>query len=163
MTVIAALGLSWLLLRRRRPRARPIPIRVVLLIVLIEVRSGRSVLAALTAASARLPQHRELARAARLATVAGLPAAVSAAGRELRPVIAQLARAQRSGAPLADTVRRLIDDDLAEERARRLARARSLPARLMVPVTLLQLPGLVLLLYAPSLLSVFEGLIGGLP
>ena len=33
----------------------------------------------------------------------------------------------------------------------------------MVPVTLLMLPGLVLLLYAPSLIAVFEELVGGLP
>lgn len=78
-------------------------------------------------------------------------------------MLGQLARAQRSGASLTDTVRRLIEDDLAGERTARLARARSLPTRLMVPVTLLMLPGLVLLLYAPSLIAVFEELVGGLP
>ena len=66
-------------------------------------------------------------------------------------------------ASLAGTVHRMIDTDLAEERSRRLARARSLPTRLMIPVTLLMLPGAVLLGYAPSLIAVFDDLVGGLP
>jgi hypothetical protein len=74
--------------------------------------------------------------------------------------MAQLARAQRSGSPLVGTVRRLIEDDLSAERARRLAKARTLPTRLMLPVTLLMLPGLVLLLYAPSLIGLYEDLLG---
>ncbi|HEX6947645.1 MAG TPA: type II secretion system F family protein [Acidimicrobiia bacterium] len=163
MTIFLAVVCAGLLIRRPRLDPRPVPLRLVLIVILIEIRSGRSVLASLQAASARLPEHADLARAARLASVAGLSASVAVAPRDLRPLLAQLARAQRSGASLAGTVRRLIDDDLAEERTERLARARSLPARLMIPVTLLMLPGVVLLVYAPSLIAVFEDLVGGLP
>ena len=163
MTILLALLGARLLLRERRVRPVPVPVRLVLIVILIEIRSGRSVLAALQGAASRLPADADLARVTRLASVAGLGASRAAAPPSLRPVVSQLARAQRSGASLTGAVHRLIEEDLADERSSRLARARSLPTRLMVPVTLLMLPGLVLLMYAPSLISVFEGLVGGLP
>jgi pilus assembly protein TadC len=79
---------------------------------------------------------------------------------ELKGVLAQLARAQKSGAALGDTVRAMIEADIAGEKAKRVARSRALPVRLMLPITLLLLPGLVLLLYAPSMLRLFEELSG---
>ena len=75
-------------------------------------------------------------------------------------MLTQLARAQRSGSVVADTVRSLLDADIASERARKLEKASSLPIRLMVPIALLVLPGLVLLTYAPSLLRTFSDLSG---
>ncbi|MDP9494509.1 MAG: type II secretion system F family protein [Actinomycetota bacterium] len=142
---------------RRRKRVTP-PIRPVLLVLLVELRGGRSTLAALQHASSVFPGHRELTLAARLATVKGLTAAVEECQGDIRGLVAQLARAQRSGSPVADTVRSLLDADIAAERTRRLERARSLPVRLIMPITLLVLPGLVLLLYAPSLLRLFADL-----
>jgi hypothetical protein len=56
----------------------------------------------------------------------------------------------------------MIEADIAAEKARRVARSRSLPVRLMIPLTLLLLPGLVLLLYAPSMFRLFEELSGPL-
>lgn len=165
MRLLASAALVVVVLRWRRPRRRgrsePPSIRVVLILLLVELRSGQSVLAAIQGASRALPEHEGLSSVARMASVGGLTAAVSYAPQGLRPVVAQLARAQRSGSSLSETVRRLIEDDLAEERARRLSRARSLPTRLMVPVTLLMLPGLVVLLYAPSLLGLYRDLLGG--
>jgi hypothetical protein len=130
------------------------------MLLFVELRSGRSVLAALQSTASLLPHDRDLGRVARVAMVSGLTAAIEHANPRLRPVISQLARAQRSGSSLSGTVRRLIEEDLAEERASRLARARALPARLMVPVTLLMLPGLVLLLYGPSLVRLYQDLLG---
>jgi hypothetical protein len=117
------------------------------------------VLSALQGVSAVLP-HPELKKLARLATVTGLRAAVESAPPEYVPILGHLARAQRSGASLGVTVRRLLEQDLTADRSLRLARSRSLPARLMIPVTLLMLPGTVLMLYAPSLLSIFDELSG---
>jgi hypothetical protein len=54
----------------------------------------------------------------------------------------------------------MLDNELAADKTRRIARARTLPVRVMVPVTLLMLPGLVLFLYAPTLLGMFEDLTG---
>jgi hypothetical protein len=162
--ILIALGAAviWMArLHAHRPRdLRPEPVRLVLIMLLVEIRSGQSVLGALQGASAALPEDDGLNRVARVAAVSGLRDAVEHATPALRPVMAQLARAQRSGSPLVGTVRRLIEDDLSAERARRLAKARTLPTRLMLPVTLLMLPGLVLLLYAPSLIGLYEDLLG---
>jgi hypothetical protein len=142
---------------RGRKSSTP-PIRPVLLVLLVELRSGRSTLAALQQAAAVFPHDRELNLAARLATVDGLPAAVEACQGDVRILAAQLARAQKSGSAVAETIRSLLDANIAAERTRRLERARSLPVRLIIPITLLVLPGLVLLLYAPSLLRLFTDL-----
>lgn len=149
----------WVAARIRRSAPHPRHTRLIILILLVEVRSGVSVLAALQAASAALFDH-DLRRVARVATVSGLSSAVGVAGSRLEPLIAQLARAQASGASIAAVLRSMLERDLAAEKARRIARARSLPVRLMIPVTLLMLPGLVLLLYAPSLLGLFTQLTG---
>lgn len=143
-----------------KKRIRAPDIRPVLVVLLVEVRSGVSVLAALQAAADLLPDHPGLRQAARVATVSGLVSAIPVAGGKLRPVLAQLARAQISGASISGALRSLLDQDLARERAERIAIARSLPVRLMIPVTLLMLPGLILLLYAPSLLRLFQDLTG---
>ena len=55
-------------------------------------------------------------------------------------------------------VRSMLESEIAAERTRRIERARSLPIRLMIPIALLVLPGLVLLLYAPSLLDTWDDL-----
>ena len=142
---------------RRDPQPQ---VRLVMLLLLVELRSGLSVLAALQAVAGALPAYAGLQRVTRLAAVSGLTGSIEVADTRLRPVIAQLARAQRSGASLSETVRRLLDRDLAEERTARLVRARSLPVKLMIPITLLMLPGLVLLLYAPTFLGLFSDLTG---
>jgi hypothetical protein len=142
-------------------RAEPDPpITLVLLLILVELRSGLSVLASLIEVSNSLLRYRSLRTVARVARVSGLAASITYADDRLRPVIAQLARAQRSGASLSGAVRGMLENELASQRAERIARARALPVRLMIPVTLLMLPGLVLSLYAPSLLGMFEDLTG---
>jgi len=147
-----------LIARYRNGRPPAPPLRPVLLVLLVELRAGRSTLAALQQASAVFPGHRELALAARLATVKGLTAAVDDCHGAVRSLMAQLARAQRSGSAVGDTVRSLLDADIAADRSHRLEQARSLPVRLIIPITLLVLPGMVLLLYAPSLLRLFADL-----
>lgn len=154
----AAVPYVWTLLRNRSEPDPPTTL--ILLLLLIQLRSGLSVLAALIAVSNAVPDHRSLKTVARVARVSGLMSALPYADGDLRPVLAQLARAQRSGASLSGSVKRMLEETLASDRARRIARARTLPVRLMIPVTLLMLPGLILLLYAPSLLAMFEDLTG---
>jgi hypothetical protein len=144
---------------RQRPEPDP-PTTMILLLLLVQLRSGRSVLAALMAVAEAVPKHRGLRIVARVARVSGLTTALPYADDRLRPVLAQLARAQRSGASLSGSVRRMLEVRLAADKASRIARARTLPVRLMIPVTLLMLPGLILLLYAPSLLAMFDDLTG---
>jgi hypothetical protein len=143
--------------RRRSQGTTP---RLILLLLLVELRSGQSVLSAMQAVSKRLQDDADLARVVRVATVSGLTPSLEYAGTNLRPIVAQLARAQQSGSPLTSTVRLLLEQDLAATRAQRLARARALPVRLMIPLTLLMLPGLVLMLYGPALFGLFSDLTG---
>lgn len=144
---------------RQRPPADP-PVRLVLLLLLVGLRSGLSVLASLMEASSTLPGYAALRSVARMARVSGLAESLDYCDDALRPLLSHLARAQRSGASLSGAVRRMLDNELAAEKAQRIARARALPIKLMLPVTLLMLPGLVLLLYGPSLLSMFSDLTG---
>ncbi len=159
---LAAVALVSILAIRSRwaLRQRGYPIRPVLLVLIVELRAGRSTLGALQAAATLFPDDRQLMLASRVASVSGLSAAVEESRGLLRVMLTQLARAQRSGSVVADTVRSLLDADIASERARKLEKARSLPIRLMVPIALLVLPGLVLLTYAPSLLRTFSDLSG---
>jgi len=159
---LLALAVHGTLRLRRRLRAATRGLRPLLIVLLIELRSGRSVLGALQTAAGVFPRRRDLVLAARVATISGLTQSVAVVTGEMRGVLAQLARAQRSGAGLGDTVRSMIEADIAADKAKRVARSRSLPVRLMIPITLLVLPGLVLLLYAPSMLRLFEQLSGPL-
>ena len=142
---------------RPRRKAAP-PIRSILMLLLVELRSGQSALGALQSLSAAFPDHEDLTRGVRVATLEGLTAAVGDTSGEIRRVFSQMARSQRSGAPLLDAVRTLMERDIAAERSRRMERARSLPVRLLVPTALLLLPGLVLMLYAPALLRLLGDL-----
>lgn len=159
--LLAVSALGGVILRGRL-RRQPEPTRPILIVLLVELRSGRSVLGALQTAAAVFPSHADLVKAARMATISGLTRAVLVVEGPMRGLLSQLARAQRSGAAVGDAVRAMIEADIAAEKAKRLARSRSLPVRLMVPLTLLLLPGMVLLLYAPSLLRLFDELSGPL-
>ena len=157
-----ALAVLWTRARADRPDPDPEP-RAVMLLLLVELRSGSSVLASLQSVASRLPEYENLRRVSRVATVSGLVSSIPECDDSLRPIVAQMARAQRSGAQLSSAVHRLLDQELARYRASRLARARALPVRLMIPVTLLMLPGLVLLLYVPDLFRTFDQLMGSWP
>lgn len=155
--VIAALVVG---LRRHLPRRhREDDLRPMMMVLLVELRGGRSVLSALQSASSRFPEGGELKKVVRVASVAGLTAAVDEARGGLRFLLIHLARAQATGASAADAVRRFLDDDLARERAERQARIKALPVRLMLPLSLLTLPGVVLLAYGPTILSLLDGLV----
>lgn len=165
MTLLLA-GVAALVLLRPRSQADrrgdDPDMRLVLLLLVVELRSGLSVLAALGRVAATLPDYESLNRVYRLARVSGLTVALSEADDRVRPVVSQLIRSQKSGSSLTAVARRMIETELQADRTRKIARARTLPVKLMIPVTLLMLPGLVLMLYAPSLLAMFEDLTGGL-
>jgi len=131
-----------------------------LMVILVELRAGNSVLGALRNAAVVFSSHDDIVRVYRIASVAGLAAAARESSSGLRPTLVHLARAQKTGASMAATIRGLIEADIAEDRARRLARARALPVRMMVPITLLLLPGLMLTFYAPGLIGTLSE-IGG--
>ncbi len=154
----------WLWGRLRRSRPQPARVRPLALATLLSLRSGGSVLSALEgiAASPQLPLAAAVNDLVRRARVDGLAAAATASDASIRTFAMELARAQATGASISETLRRLIDSELEEERSRRLRWARTLPMRLMFPITLLVLPGFVLLVYGPGLLALLGQLTGPL-
>lgn len=86
---------------------------------------------------------------------------VTTQGR-LQPLTAQLSRAQVTGAPLGPALDALLARLESEARGRSLERIRSMPVKLIVPVSLLLLPGFVLVVVAPSALDQIGSLLGGL-
>ncbi len=156
--VVVVAGTGMLVWRHRSFRRKSPPLRPVLMMMLVELRSGLSVLAGLQSVSARFPDHRDLAASVRVATVSGLDQAVASANGQVKVMLAHLARALSGGGSGADAVRRMLDSDLAREKAARLARARSLPVQMMVPLTLFLLPGVVLVSYGPTLIALIDDL-----
>jgi len=154
--VVTAMGM--LVWRRRSARSKPPPLRPVLMMLLVELRSGMSVLASLQSVSRRFPDHRALASSVRVATVSGIDRAVATADGDTKVMLAHLARSLAGGGSGADAIRRMLDSDLAREKATRLARARSLPVQMMVPLTLFLLPGVVLVSYGPTLVALIDDL-----
>jgi hypothetical protein len=128
------------------------------MMVLVELRSGSSVLGALQRFAEHFPEDEELSRAVRVATVSGLDRAVDSASGPIKLMLTHLGRAMASGGSAADAIRRMLDSDLAREKAERLARTRSLPVQLMVPMSLLLLPGMILVSYGPSLVALVDDL-----
>lgn len=144
----------------RLPRKRNYSsIRPILMMLLVELRSGLSVLAALQRVAVHFPEEEDLARAVRIATVSGLDRAVNISRGPTKLMLAHLGRAMASGGSAADAIRRMLDSDLAREKAERLARTRSLPVQMMLPVSLLLLPGMILVSYGPSLVALVDDLV----
>ena len=72
---------------------------------------------------------------------------------DLAPVLALLAATERSGAPVAAQLRRLAAQIRAQGRRRAMARARTVPVRLLFPLVFLVLPAFLLLTVAPVVLA----------
>ncbi|MBT8213091.1 MAG: type II secretion system F family protein [Acidimicrobiia bacterium] len=77
-------------------------------------------------------------------------------GEEAPVVFAVAVRARASGAPLGDSVAQLAEGLRAERMESARLAARRLPVRLVLPLTLLILPGTVLLTVTPVLLGAIE-------
>ena len=73
--------------------------------------------------------------------------------KSLGPLLALLAASERSGAPVAAALGRLAAATRAQARRRSLARARTVPVRLLFPLVFLVLPAFLLLTVAPVVLA----------
>lgn len=71
----------------------------------------------------------------------------------LRPLLEVLLASERLGAPVGPVLARLAADGRARARRAALARARSVPVRLLFPLVFLVLPAFLLLTVAPVLLA----------
>lgn len=166
--VLSVLGGPWLrrVLRERagaaRARRQPEGDVVELgRLLLLALSAGLPTAAALSLAAGRLggPLAGEVGDLLRRARVRGLAAALADTGSSLGELSARLARAHLSGASVQQAVEAFLHVRLADERARRLEQARALPVKLIVPVSLLLLPGFVLLVFGPTFLDQIVGLL----
>lgn len=71
----------------------------------------------------------------------------------LAPLLAVLASSERSGAPAGPSLTRLAVSVRAEARRRAMARARTVPVRLLFPLVFLVLPAFLVLTVAPVVLA----------
>ena len=149
-------------IRRTRASARATGDEVILLgeLVSLGLNAGLPFLGAVSLASTELSTHlaaevRDVMRASQLS---GSAAALGAATGHSAPLFRLAARAAATGAPLLPAVAGFVLDARRERQAARIAAAKRLPVRLLVPLTLLVLPGFVVLTLGPALLSGLERL-----
>jgi tight adherence protein C len=71
----------------------------------------------------------------------------------LAPLLAVLANSERSGAPAGPSLTRLAVSVRAQARRRAMARARTVPVRLLFPLVFLVLPAFLVLTVAPVVLA----------
>jgi tight adherence protein C len=170
--VAAAAGAVTVARRRWRRAARGTAMRraadhdVLLLadLLALGIAAGHTVRGALAAARSHL--HPLLAGevAALLGSIdqRGTGAALAAAGGRLAELGRVCAGASVSGAPLGPAIAAHADRLRHTRHEERIARARRLPVRLLLPLALLILPGFVVLAVGPALLQAVARL-GGMP
>jgi len=98
----------------------------------------------------------DLHRLLRHGTLDGLAAQLRAADGPLRDLSRNLGRALETGAALGGVLDAYVADSTAAARAAAASRMQRLPVKLLFPLTLLMLPGLVLIVAGPALIDVFS-------
>jgi len=169
---VAGVGLAtvWFSLRRHRAlRERRLAdqraegeIELLTHSMLIGLSGGLSAAAALLLSREALESQLrdEVDRVLRRSVQEGLAASLlnsrGVGGRLFR----QVGAAQLSGAPLGLALTALATEQRAAARARAVERARRIPVRMVLPITLLMLPGLLILMVGPLVLPSLAGLLG---
>jgi tight adherence protein C len=92
----------------------------------------------------------------------GLAAALTGVEGKAESLFGALARAQLTGSSAIKAVASFVDEERKNRRARAAEAAQRLPVKLTVPLALLILPGFVLLTVGPTVVSMFQRLLGPL-
>lgn len=153
---VVALELSSRLRRRRPPPVDPVPLAARLLVL---VGNGVPVVPALELAAGSVDGVAEVVRRSRRL---GAAVSLGSAGGPLAPLMRSLAAGAASGSAPEAVIRRFVETERRQRQVRAIEYARRLPVRLMVPMTLLVLPGFVLMVYGPALIDLVIGLLGPL-
>ncbi len=147
---------------RRKRRSEPVDLMDFVTLATVAVRAGLPLGAALAQAGAEIGGEAGSAveELLRLARLKGLAMALAETSGPLGSLAAQLARAQVTGSSVAAALEAHLATIRADERARLSERARTLPIRLILPVSLLLLPGFIALVLGPVILEQLAGLNG---
>ncbi|MDP8958664.1 MAG: type II secretion system F family protein [Actinomycetota bacterium] len=152
---LALVGRAWLARRRQEGERVLADLAVMGELVLLGLTAGLSLSRSLELAAEDLGPGlaAEVRGVLRRARRIGLGAALGQAEGHGRSLYVRLARAQLTGAAMAEAVAAFVHEQRDAERARRLEAARRLPVRLMIPLALLMLPGFVVLTVGPAVLT----------
>ena len=151
--------------RKERTRSAVDPM-VVARVVQVGLAGGLPLAAALALAVGEVGQlvGAELNATLRTARRQGMASSMaSSTGLLLGPLLARIALAQTSGAPMHEAVTAFLAEGRAARRGVALERVRRLPVTLMIPLGLLILPGFVVLFVGPIVLTSLLDLSGSLP
>jgi len=129
-------------------------------LVAIALTGGLSLSASLALAAEGVggEVEREVAAVLRRSRVDGMAVAMSRANGAGKRLYRVLGKASVSGAEVAEVVRRLADETNAEQATARLEAVRRVPVLVLLPLTLLILPGFLLLAIAPAIVDAFSRL-----
>lgn len=146
---------------RRRPVGEEDVLAVARLLS-IALSAGLPLPAALAYAADEVegPVEEELRSLLRRSRVRGTALALVETAGPLAELATRLARAQVTGAPMAEAVAAFVRSRRAELRGRALERTRTLPVKLIVPVSLLLLPGFLALVVGPTVVTQLGDLLG---
>ena len=160
--VAAVSAVLWLATRlareqaRRREARRRADREVVDLarVLLVGLSAGWSLERSLREASTRLGPGlaTEVEQVLRGARVDGIARALVAAGGDGKRLFRLLARSRLGGTSVERSLAAFVRDEVDRRRGESIERARRLPVRMVVPLTLLMLPGFVLLVAGPTVL-----------
>lgn len=138
--------------RRSQRVAATTELSVLARVLLMGISSGLSVHGALEHAHGEVSGRvgSEVAVVLKQFRTLGLASALLSVQGAATPLFSQLAGASASGGPAAPVVAAFLHEHVATTRAHRLGQMRKLPVKLTVPITLLILPGCVLLFVGPG-------------
>ena len=133
-------------------------------VLYIALSAGLPVAAALEFAAGEIDpaEAAQVQSALRNARNQGLAAALTGVEGNAEPLFGALARAQVTGSSAIKAVASFVDEERKNRRARAAEAAQRLPVKLTVPLALLILPGFVLLTVGPTVVSMFQRLLGPL-
>lgn len=165
--VAVGLGLVWWSLRRFPHRKRPPrPEDVIAFgrLLVVPLTGGMSLANALAMASQEAhPRLRaEVTRLLRRSRQEGMAAALAGSGGLLGEFFRRMAGAHSSGTSPVPAVLTHVENLHSQVRMEALSRIRSLPVTLAVPLTLLIVPGFLLVLVGPSVVSRLAEMLSGL-
>ncbi len=160
-------GMVWWALRRFRFRRRPAGAEEVISLgrlLVVALTGGMSLANSLMmAARESHPQLRaEVSLTLRRSRQDGLARSLAASSGLLGELFGRMAGAHSSGTSLVRAVLTHVENLHSQTRMESLSRIRSLPVTLAVPLTLLIVPGFLLVLVGPPVVSRVTEMVGGL-
>jgi len=148
-----------------RPKVRPegpLDVDAAARLMLIGLTAGLSMTTAIEMAVVELGHADELSSVVRASRISGVASALASATGPAAALFRRLARAHATGASASGSIEAFITDRRLSHKTETLERLRRLPVALTVPLTLLILPGFILLTLGPTVASIVQQLLGGL-